>query len=156
MLQCNILQCTIYPTLRKNTFKSLELRRTKMQNEIFEKMTEIGKSSYNAMQEFAAINSKAFKELSELQLGLATYSMESGVELTKTLTTTTNYKDAVSAEVDFANEYSSKVIEFGNKTAEILTDSRDEVVNWFEKTVEEATTEVTPAAPKKTTKKAAA
>jgi phasin family protein len=120
-------------------------------------MTEMGKTSYSAMQELAAINSKAFKELSELQLGLATYSMESGVELTKTLTTTTNYKDAVSAEVDFANEYSAKVIEFGNKSAEILTDSRDEVVSWFEKAVEEATAEVTPApAPKKTTKKAAA
>jgi phasin family protein len=128
-----------------------------MQNEIFEKMTEMGKTSYNAMQELVAINSKAFKELSELQVGLATYSMESGVELTKTLTTTTNYKDAVSAEVDFANEYSAKVIEFGNKSAEVLTDSRDEVVSWFEKAVEEATAEVTPApAPKKTTKKAAA
>ena len=128
-----------------------------MQNEMIEKMTEMGKSSYNAMQELAAINTKAFKELSELQIGLATYSMESGVELTKTLSGTTNYKDAVSAEVDFASEYSAKVIEFGNKSAEILTDSRDEVVSWFEKTVEEATAEVTPApAPKKTTKKAAA
>ncbi len=127
-----------------------------MQNEIFEKMTEIGNSSYNAMQELAAINSKAFKELSELQIGLATYSMESGVELTKTLSSTSNYKDAVSAEVDFANEYSSKVIDFSNKTTEILTDSRDEVVNWFEKTVEEATVKATPVAPKKATKKAAA
>lgn len=127
-----------------------------MQNEIFEKITEMSKSSYNAMQELTAINSKAFKELSELQLGLATYSMESGVELTKTLSATTNYKDAISAEADFANEYSSKVIDFGNKTAEIITDSRDEVVSWFEKTIEEATAEVTPAAPKKTTKKAAA
>lgn len=128
-----------------------------MQNEMIEKMTEMGKSSYNAMQELAAINTKAFKELSELQMGLATYSMESGVELTKTLSTTTNYKDAVSAEVDFANEYSSKVMEFGSKTAEILTDSRDEVVSWFEKAVEDATAEVTPAAaPKKATKKAAA
>ena len=124
---------------------------------MIEKMTEMGKSSYSAMQELAAINSKAFKELSELQMGLATYSMESGVELTKTLSSSTNYKDAVSAEVDFANEYGSKVMEFGSKTAEILTDSRDEVVSWIEKTVEEATAEVTPApAPKKTTKKAAA
>ena len=127
-----------------------------MQNEMIEKMTEMGKSSYSAMQELAAINSKAFKELSELQMGLATYSMESGVELSKTLSSTTNYKDAVSAEVDFANEYGSKVMEFGSKTAEILTDSRDEVVSWFEKAVEEATAEVTPPAPKKTTKKAAA
>ncbi len=127
-----------------------------MQNEIFEKMTEMGKSSYTAMQELAAINSKAFKELSELQIGLATYSMESGVELTKTLSSTTNYKDAVSAEVDFTNEYSAKVIDFSTKTTEILTDSRDEVVNLFEKTLEEATVKVTPVAPTKAPKNTAA
>lgn len=123
---------------------------------MIEKMTEMGKSTYSAMQELAAINSKAFKELSELQMGLATYSMESGVELTKTLTSTNNIKDAVSAEVDFASEYGTKVMEFGTKSAEILTDSRDEVVSWIEKTVEEASAEVTPAPVKKTTKKAAA
>jgi phasin family protein len=130
------------------------LRRIEMQNEIFEKMTEMGKSSYSAMQELTAINSKALKELSELQIGLATYSIESGVELTKTLSGTTNYKDAMSAEADFANEYSNKVVEFGRKTADVITDSRDEVVSWIEKAVDDVTAEVTPVV-KKATKKAA-
>ncbi|MBL1141347.1 MAG: phasin family protein [Proteobacteria bacterium] len=126
-----------------------------MQNEIIEKMTEMGKSSYNAMQELAAINSKALKELSELQIGLATYSIETGVELTKTLSSTTNYKDAMTAEADFANEYGSKVIEYSRKTADVLTDSRDEVVSWIEKAVDEVSSEAKPVA-KKVTKKAAA
>lgn len=126
-----------------------------MQNEIFEKMTEMSKASYNAMQELASINSKALKELSELQMGLATYSIESGVELTKTLSSSTNYKDVMSAEADFANEYGSKIMEFSRKAADVLTDSRDEVVTWVEKTVEEASSEVTPAT-KKAAKKAAA
>jgi phasin family protein len=126
-----------------------------MQNEIFEKMTEIGKASYDAMQELTSINTKALKELSELQVGLATFSIESGVELTKTLSDTTNYKDALSAEADFANEYGSKVMEFSRKTADLLTDSRDEVVGLIEKTVEEVTAESAPAA-KRSTKKAAA
>jgi phasin family protein len=126
-----------------------------MQNEIFEKMTEMSKASYNAMQELASINSKALKELSELQMGLATYSIESGVELTKTLSGSTNYKDVMSAEADFANEYGSKIMEFSRKAADVLTDSRDEVVTWVEKTVEEASSEVTPAV-KKAAKKAAA
>jgi phasin family protein len=129
-------------------------RRIEMQNEIFEKMTEMSKSSYSAMQELAAINSKALKELSELQIGLATYSIESGVELTKTLSGTTNYKDAMTAEADFANEYSSKMMEFGRKTADVITDSRDEVVSWIEKAVDDVTAEVTPVV-KKATKKAA-
>lgn len=126
-----------------------------MQNEIFEKVTEMGKSSYNAMQELASINSKVLKELTELQMGLATFSFESGVELTKTLTGTTNYKDAISAEADFASEYGSKVMEFSRKTAEVLTDSRDEVTSWVEKTVDEVSSEITPAV-KKAVKKAAA
>ncbi len=123
-----------------------------MQNEIFEKISEMGKSSYSAMQELAAINSKALKELSELQMGLATYSMESGVELTKTLSGITNVKDAITAEADFANEYGTKVMDFSRKTADVLTDSRDEVVSWIEKTVEEVSAEATPpAAPAKKT-----
>ncbi len=126
-----------------------------MQNEIFEKMTEMSKASYNAMQELASINSKALKELAELQMGLATFSIESGVELTKTLTGATNYKDAISAEADFANEYGSKVMEISRKTADVLTDSRDEVVSWIEKTVDEVSSEVAPAV-KRAPKKAAA
>ncbi len=126
-----------------------------MQNEYFEKMAEMSKASYSTMQELASINNKALKELTELQMGLATYSIESGVELTKTLGATTNYKDAMTAEADFVSEYGNKVMEFTRKTTDLLTDSRDEVANWVEKTTEEATTESTPVA-KKSNKKAAA
>ena len=46
-----------------------------MQNEIFEKMTEAGKTSYSAMQELGEINTKILKELSELQMSMASYSL---------------------------------------------------------------------------------
>ena len=46
-------------------------------------------------------------------------------------------------------------MEFNRKAADVLTESRDEVVSWFEKTMETATVEKKPAA-KRTTKKAAA
>ena len=60
-----------------------------MQNEFFGKMTDMSKASYNAIQELTSINSKVLKELSELQMGLATFNIESGVELTKTLSVLT-------------------------------------------------------------------
>ncbi len=126
-----------------------------MQNEIIEKFTEAGKSSYAAIQELGVINNRILKELSELQIGLATYSIESGVELTKTLSTTTNYKDLMSVEAEFANEYGSKVMDFNRKTTDVLNESRDEVVSWFEKTIESATSE-TKSAPKRSSKKAVA
>ena len=126
-----------------------------MQNEIIEKMSEAGKSSYSAMQELGAINSKVLKELSELQMGLASYSIESSVEFTKMLGSTTNYKDLLSAEAEYASEYSSKMMEYSRKAADVLAETRDEMVNWFEKTIESATTEATKSAPKRSTKKVA-
>lgn len=130
-----------------------------MQNEIFEKMTEAGKTSYSAIQELGEINTKIFKELSELQMSMASYSIESGVEFTKSLGTTSNYKDMLSAEAEFASEYGSKMMEYGRKAADVLTESRDEMVGWFEKTMETASVAApAPAkkpAAKRSTKKAA-
>lgn len=129
-----------------------------MQNEIFEKMTEAGKTSYAAIQELTAINSKVIRSLSDLQMGFATYSIESGVERVKALSSTTNYKDLVSAETQYATEFGTKVLELGNKTADVLNASRDDVVSFFEKNIETATAESKPVAKKpavKRSKKAA-
>ncbi len=126
-----------------------------MQNEIIEKMTEASKTSYSAMQELGAINTKILKDLSELQMSMASYSIESGVEFTKAIGSTTNYKDIITAEAEYANEYGSKMMEYGRKTADVLTESRDEVVGWFEKTMETASVTEKKPAPKRTSKKAA-
>ena len=125
-----------------------------MQNEIIEKMTEASKNSYSAMQELGTINTRILKDLSELQMSMASYSIESSVEFTKTLGSITNYKDIISAEAEYASEYGSKMMEYGRKTADVLTESRDEVVGWFEKTMESATVEPGKPAPKRISKKA--
>jgi len=90
MLHCSILQCIICTCIIFFEFSKTEI--TEMQNEFFEKMTEAGKSSFATMQAFGEINTKVLKELSELQISLASYSIESGVELTKTLSSTKDYK----------------------------------------------------------------
>ncbi len=126
-----------------------------MQNEIIEKMTEAGKTSYAAIQELGEINTKIMKELSELQMSLVSYNIETGVEFTKTLGSSTNYKDMLSTEAEFASEYGSKMMEYGRKTADVLTESRDEMVGWFEKAMETATVAEKKPAPKRSTKKAA-
>ena len=127
-----------------------------MQNEIIEKMTEAGKSSYASVQELSAMNSKVLKTLTELQMGFATYSIESGIELVKTLSSTTNYKDLMAAETKYATEYRTKAMELGSKTADILNGSSDDVVSFFEKNIENATVESKPAAKKPAAKKPAA
>jgi len=125
-----------------------------MQNEMIEKMTEAGKTSYAALQELSAINTKALKELAELQMGLATFNIESSVEFTKIFGSTSNVSELLNAETEFASQYGSKVMEYSRKTADVLAESRDEVVAWFEKTVESTSQETKPAA-KRSSKKAA-
>ena len=129
-----------------------------MQNEIIAKMTEAGKTSYSAMQELGEINTKFMKGLSELQMSIASYSIESGVEFTKALGSTSNYKDLLSTEAEFASEYGSKMMDYSRKAADMLTESRDEMVGWFEKTMESTAKPVPakkPAAKRTTSKKAA-
>ena len=125
-----------------------------MQNELIEKINEAGKTSYTAFQELNAINTKAVKELTELQLGLFTYNIESGVEFSKLLTGTTNYAELLNAETELASQYGAKVVDYGRKTADVLNGSRDEIVAWFDKTVETSVNKAKPAA-KRSAKKAA-
>lgn len=126
-----------------------------MQNEFIEQVTSAGKTSYEAMQELGAINANAFQKLTELQFNLASLNLESGVEQAKLLSTTNNYKDLLSAESELAGDYSNKAMDITRQAAEVLTQSRDEIVSWFEKGIEEAGKVAKPVA-KKAAKKSTA
>ena len=125
-----------------------------MQNEFIDQVTNAGKTSYEAIQELGAIQARALQKLTDLQFNLASLNLESGVEQAKLLSTTSNYKDLLSAESDFAGEYSNKALDITRQTAEVLTESRDEIVTWLEKGFEKAGKTAKPAA-KKTTRKSA-
>ncbi len=124
-----------------------------MQNEITEKLTTIGESSYAAMRELGTINTNLLKQVTDLQLSFATMSIESGVEQARALSGTTNYKDILSAQTDFAGDYSNKVIDLSRQTAEVITGAQNEVVALFEKNIESTTVTAKPRT-KRNTKKA--
>lgn len=123
-----------------------------MQNEYIEQLASAGKASYQSLQELGAINTRALQKLVDLQFKFATFNLETGIEQTKLLSSTSNYKDYLSAESEFANEYSTKTMDFTKQAASILAESRDEIVNWLEKGFESAEASVkTPV--KRTAKK---
>jgi nucleoside diphosphate kinase len=109
-----------------------------MQYDYVEQLTKTGKSSYESLQELGAINAKAMQKFSELQLKFASFYLETGIEQTKLLTTTTNYKDLLAAEAEIAGDYSAKTIDLSKQAVSILSDSRDEIMSWFEKGFEMA------------------
>lgn len=112
-----------------------------------EQFTNVGKTSFETLQELGNINARTLQKLTDLQFKVATYNIETGIEQTKLLTSTTNYKDLLAAESDFAGEYSNKAMDFTREVGSILTESRDEIVSWFEKGLEKA--EVKTKAPAK-------
>ena len=123
-----------------------------MQLDYIEQLTNTGKLSYQAMQELGAINIKALQKLSELQFKFASYNIETGIEQTKLLTSTTSYKNLMAAESEIASDYSAKAVDFSRQAASILSDSRDEIMSWFEKGFNKAEAVSKPPA-KRTTKK---
>jgi len=125
-----------------------------MQNEYIEHFTNAGKTSYAAMQELGAINSKAIQKLTELQFNFVTMNIENSIEQAKGFSGTTNYKDLLSTVTDFTSEYSTKLIDMTRQTTEILSESRDEVVSLIEKNLEISDKPVKTVA-KRVTKKAA-
>jgi phasin family protein len=144
------LRCTIASASFSTITEPEE--RNEMQYDYVKQLTNAGKSSYESLQELGTINAKAIQKLSELQFKFASYNIETGIEQTKLLTSTTNYKDLLAAESEIAGDYSAKAIDFTRLAASILSESRDEIMSWFEKGFDKAETVSTPPV-KRTTKK---
>ena len=126
-----------------------------MQNDYVEQLTNAGKTSYETLQELGTINAKALQKLTDLQFKFASFNIETGIEQGKLLTSTTNYKDLLSAGSEFASDYSAKAMDFSKQATSILTESRDEFVSWFEKGFDKAGLTVKAPAVKRNSKKSA-
>lgn len=104
-----------------------------MQDQMLQDFSAATKTSYDAFQELGQINTSAIEKLTQLQFTMATLGIEGTMEQAKLLTSTTNYKELLTAESDFASSYSDKVMNIARQTADLLTESRDEFTTWFEK-----------------------
>jgi len=120
-----------------------------MENQIIEQLTAATTKSYETMKNLGDINSSALRKLTDLQFDFISMNVESGIEQVKSLNNKAEAKDIISSSAEFASDYNEKVIDFTNKTAEILSESRDEATNLFEKVI------VSEAAPVKKPAKAA-
>lgn len=115
-----------------------------MQNDYVEQLTNAGKTSYETLQELGAISAKTWQKLTDLQFKFASFNIETGIEQSKLLSGTTNYKDILSAGSEFASDYNAKAMDFSKQATSILAESRDEFVSWFEKGFEKVEAELPP------------
>ena len=127
-----------------------------MQPDLYDQWTKFTKTSFAALKELGDINTKAVEKLTEQQLALWTTLVEGSVKQFSLLGEAKGYKDVFSGQSEIAAEYSNKFLGIARKSADILTESKDEFTTWVEKSVEKATVNpfTKPAAPS-TPKKAA-
>jgi len=111
-----------------------------MTNEIFETMTKLGKSNYDAMQELYNINLKIAGQFTEQQQAFINLSYECATSQMEMLGKSKDYKDIISEQTSLINQASAKVQGIARNAVDIMNESKDEVSAWVEKGVEDAAT----------------
>ena len=127
-----------------------------MENQIIEQLTAATSKSYETMKSLGDINSSAFRKITDLQFDFISTNVESGIEQAKSLNSKTDAKDIFANSAEFVSDYNEKMMGFTKQTVEILTVSRNEATNLFEKVIASKAAPAKKPAKAKATKAAAA
>ena len=124
-----------------------------MQFEYMEPWAQFGRMSCASLKELGEISTKAFEKMVEQQRGLVSTYVDTGIKQVTLLTGSKGYKDLMAGHKDLMagqtklmTEYNEKMLNAVSKTTEIVTDSKDEMTAWFEKTLESGAAPVKKAA----------
>jgi phasin family protein len=119
-----------------------------MSNEILKNVTAYTKSAYESTKELGQISVKSASQIGEQQIALFSLAVESGAKQLSLLGSAKTYKDVVNGQSELAAEISGKVLGITRNTADILTETRDEVAAWVEKQVKAGVEAVSAFTPK--------
>jgi len=111
-----------------------------MNNELFESINQIGKTSYDAMKELYDINIKIAGQFSEQQLAFINLSLKCTTSQMDMMAKSKGYKDIFSGQTALINDASEKAQGIARNTIDIINESKDEVSAWVEKGVEDIAT----------------
>jgi len=117
-----------------------------MQFEIMEPWAQFGSTCYASLKELGEISTKTFEKLREQQLGWVNAYIDTGIKHATLLTESKGYTDLVAGQTKLMTEYNENMLDAVRKTTDIMTDSKDEMAAWFEKTEENGTAPVKKAA----------
>lgn len=107
-----------------------------MQHDYLESWTNLGNSAYASFKELGEIGTKTTEKLTEQQLGFLSTFMDTGVKQLSLCSESKGYKDLLSGFTKLGTEYNERLLDSLRKTAEILTESKDEFTAWTEKAIE--------------------
>ena len=109
-----------------------------MTNIVYENMSKIGKSAYDSAKELYGINVNIAEQVIEQQLALFNLGVEYTTRQLGLVGQVKGYKELVSGQTEIASDVISKAQGIARNSADIITESRDEVNVWIEKGLKEA------------------
>ena len=104
----------------------------------FENMNKLGKSAYEAIKEFYAVNTNIAEQVFEQQLALTSLGVDYFISQLQLASNAKGYKEMINGQTDIVTDFTSKVQGIARNTLDIINESRDEVNTWFEKNAKEA------------------
>lgn len=116
-----------------------------MSNEVFEKFTEASKSNYESAKALYDINVKTLSQLAEQQVAYSKLCMETMSASMSSMTSSKDIKEAATAQTELYQSMAEKVQGIARNSMDILTESKDEVTAWVEKSVEEVSAKMKAA-----------
>ena len=109
-----------------------------MNDAINENLSKLGKSSYDSAKELYEINTNIAEQLIEQQLAIFNLGVEYTTRQLALTGQAKGYKEVVSGQTEITSDTISKAQGIARNSADIISESRDEVKAWFEKGVKEA------------------
>ncbi len=104
-------------------------------SEIIEQFNKASQNAYRNWRQLADINTDLVRRLTNIQLNLASVTVNNGIQQGKLLGESSNYKTLLRDETELNSNYGNKVLELTRETLDVLNESRDEVMGWVEDTV---------------------
>lgn len=102
-------------------------------NDYIKTVTDYNKKSYESIKELTEINKKSMEQIAEQQMALFSLFVESNSKFLETVGKAKGYKDLLSAQSELSADFSGKALGIARNTADIVTESKDEVSAWVEK-----------------------
>ncbi len=118
-----------------------------MQFDYAESWTQLSNNAYATLKSLGDINAKTLEKLTEQQLSLVSSYYDAGVKQLTLATESKGYKDMLSGQAKLFTDCNDKVLDTVRKTAEIMTESKDDYAAWFERTLENGISAAKKAAP---------
>ncbi|MHC8440712.1 MAG: phasin family protein [Candidatus Eutrophobiaceae bacterium] len=126
-----------------------------MSTEVFETVQKLSQKANDSMRSFCEINAGVATQIAEQQLAFCGLVSDFNAKQMDLIANTSSYKELASAESTAVKQFSENASALARGTLDIVSESRQEISNWFEKGVElasssaSATASAVKASPKK-------